>query len=210
MTVKTTSFVRRAAVASAALAVAATGVIASTGDADAARLPGGSKTTTGIDGQVVKLSRTGESVRPQVSVANNGAGRSAAVSGTYSAKLSKGTGSLTVGYLVGCQINITGLEGGLSGTISAGAPTLSGSLSVPLKPGEVKFIKSDGLSLKKGHGTVLVDSFQINVEQCGGYASARSVVQVLAADGFTAEDGALSGASGFVQSTLYGKPFSLS
>ncbi|GAC80560.1 MspA protein [Gordonia malaquae] len=209
MTVKTTSFVRRAAVASAALAVAATGVIASTGDADAARLPGGSKTTTGIDGQVVKISRTGESVRQQVSVANNGAGRSAAVSGTYSAKLSKGTGSLTVGYLVGCQINITGLEGGLSGTISA-TPSLSGSLSVPLQPGEVKFVKGDSLSLKKGHGTVLVDSFQLNVQQCGGYASARSVVQVLAADGFTAEDGAISGASGFVQSTLYGKPFSLS
>jgi len=210
MTVKTTSFVRRAAVASAALAVAATGVIASTGDADAARLPGGSKTTTGIDGQVVKLSRTGESVRPQVSVANNGAGRSAAVSGTYSAKLSKGTGSLTVGYLVGCQIDITGLKGGISGGIALSGASLSGSVSVPLAPGQVAFVKGDSLSLKKGHGTVIVDSFQIDVQQCGGAATARSVAQVLAGDGFSTEDGGISGNSGFVQSTLYGKPFSLS
>lgn len=210
MTVKTTAFARRAAVTAAAVAVAATGLLATAGHADAARLPGGSKTTTGIDGQVVKITRTGESVVRQASVANNGAGRSTAVSGTYSATLSKGTGSLTVGYLVGCQVDIAGLEGGLSGTISAGAPSLSGSLSVPLKPGQVKFVTSDALSLSKGHGTVLVDSFQIHVEQCGGYASARSVVQVLAADGFTAEDGAISGNSGFVQSTLYGKPFSLS
>ncbi len=210
MTVKTTSFVRRAAVASAALAVAATGVIASTGDADAARLPGGSKTTTGIDGQVVKISRTGESVRPQVSVANNGAGRSAAVSGTYSAKLSKGTGSLTVGYLVGCQIDITGLKGGISGGIALSGASLSGSVSVPLAPGQVAFVKGDSLSLKKGHGTVIVDSFQIDVQQCGGAATARSVAQVLAGDGFSTEDGGISGNSGFVQSTLYGKPFSLS
>ncbi|MCF8611601.1 MspA family porin [Gordonia sp. HY285] len=208
MSKKATTIARRAAAVAAVSAVGAAGLMINAGDADAARLPSGSKTSTGIDGQVVKISRSGESARALRSVANNGAGRSAAVSGTYKATLSKGTGSMTVGYLVGCQINITGLEGGLSGTISA-SPSLSGSLSVPLKPGEVKFVKGDSLSLKKGKGTVMVDSFNINVEQCGGYASARSVVQVLAADGFTNEDDAISADSGYVQSTLYGKPFSL-
>ncbi|MCF8590523.1 MspA family porin [Gordonia liuliyuniae] len=209
MSKKATTIARRAAAVAAVSAVGAAGLMINAGDADAARLPSGSKTSTGIDGQVVKLKRSAESARGLHSVANNGAGRSAAVSGTYKATLSKGTGSMTVGYLVGCQVNITGLSGGLSGSISQSGPSLSGALSVPLQPGEVKFIKGDSLALKKGKGTVMVDGFQINVEQCGGYASARSVVQVLAADGFTNEDDAISADSGYVQSTLYGKPFSL-
>lgn len=208
MSKKATTIARRAAAVAAVSAVGAAGLMISAGDADAARLPSGSKTSTGIDGQVVKIKRSGESARGLHSVANNGAGRSAAVSGTYKATLSKGKGTMTVGYLVGCQVDITGLEGGLSGTIGT-SPSLSGSLSVPLKPGEVKFVKGDSLSLKKGKGTVMVDSFNINVEQCGGYASARSVVQVLAADGFSTEDDAISADSGYVQSSLYGKPFSL-
>ncbi|WOC11364.1 MspA family porin [Gordonia sp. MP11Mi] len=209
MSKKATTIARRAAAVAAVSAVGAAGLMINAGDADAARLPSGSKTSTGIDGQVVKISRSGESARALHSVANNGAGRSAAVSGTYKATLSKGTGSMKVGYLVGCQVNITGLSGGLSGSLSATGPTLSGSLTVPLEPGQVKFLSGDNLSLKKGKGTVMVDSLNITVEQCGGYASARSVVQVLAADGFSNEDDAISADSGYVQSTLYGKPFSL-
>ncbi|MGO3325741.1 MspA family porin [Gordonia sp. (in: high G+C Gram-positive bacteria)] len=209
MSKKATTMARRAAAVAAVSAVGAAGLMIGAGDADAARLPSGSKTSTGIDGQVVKIKRTAESARGLHSVANNGAGRSAAVSGTYKATLSKGVGTMKVGYLVGCQVDITGLEGGLSGSLSADGPALNGALTVPLKPGEVKLVSGDSLSLKKGKGTVMVDSFNINVEQCGGYASARSVVQVLAADGFTNEDDAISADSGYVQSTLYGKPFSL-
>ena len=208
MNTKATTIMRRTTVAAAVAAVGATGLMVSAGDADAGRLPGGYKKSTGIDGQVVELSRKDESVRRMPSVSNNGAGRSAAVSGTFSAKLSKGKGKMSVGYLVGCQVDITGLEGGLSGAITT-VPSLTGSFSVPLKPGEVKVVKGDSLNLKKGKGTVMVDSFQIGIEQCGGYASARSFVQVLAADGYTAEDESLTGTSGFVQSTLYGRPFSL-
>ena len=209
MTTKATTFMRRAAVTAAVAAVGATGVLAGAGHADAKSLPGGYKKSVGIDGQVVEISRKAESVRAMPSVANNGAGRSAAVSGTFSTKLSKGKGTFTVGYLVGCQVNISGMEGGISGTITSSGPSLSGSLSVPLKPGEVKFVKSDALSLKKGKGTIMVDSFQIDVQQCGGAASARSVAQVLAADGFSTDDDKLTGDSGFVQSTLYGRTFSL-
>lgn len=199
---------RTAAVTAAIAAVGATSLITGPGTADAARLPNGSKTTTGIDGQKVTIKRTGERANPMPSVANNGAGRAAAVSGTYSATLSKGAGSMTAGYLVGCQVDIEGLKGGLSGTIGL-TSSLSGSLTVPLTPGQVAFIKSDSMSIKKSKATLMVDSFHINVEQCGGYASARSVVQVMAADGFSTDDDELSGDSGFVQSTLYGKPFSL-
>lgn len=210
MSKKATTMARRAAAVAAVTAVGAAGLMIGAGDADAARLPSGSKTSTGIDGQVVKISRTAESARGLHSVANNGAGRSAAVSGTYKAKLSKGEGIMKVGYLVGCQVDITGLEGGLSGTLSTGAPSLSGSLSVPLKPGEVKHVSSSGLAITKGKATVMIDSFNINVEQCGGHASARSVVQVTAGEGYTNEDDALTVTGGTVQSTLYGKQFSLS
>lgn len=200
---------RNVVIATAIAAVGASSLIAGAGTADAARLPNGSKTTTGIDGQKVAIKRTGERANPIRSVANNGAGRAASVSGTYKATLSKGTGVMSVGYLVGCQVDITGLEGGINGSVGITGGSLAGSVSVPLTPGQVAFIKGDSLTLKKGKGTVMVDSFYINVEQCGGYASARSVVQVMAADGLSTADDELSGDSGFVQSTLYGRPFSL-
>lgn len=200
---------RKAVVLGAAAAIGISGAAVGAGHADAAKLPNGSKTTTGIDGQKVTIKRSGESARIQRSVANNGAGRAAAVSGTYSATLSKGTGSMTVGYLVGCQVNIDGLEGGLSGGLALSGASLSGSISVPLTPGQVAFVKSDGMPIKKGKATLLVDSFHIDVQKCGGYAEARSVVQVIAAEGLSTEDDELSGDSGFVQSTLYGSKFSL-
>lgn len=203
------NLMRNSVIAGAIAAVGAASILAGAGTADAARLPNGSKTTTGIDGQKVTIKRSGERANPMPSVANNGAGRSAAVSGTYKAILSKGAGKITVGYLVGCQINITGLHGGLDAGISLDGGSLSGSISVPLQPGQVAFIKGDSMNITKGKATVLVDSYYINVEQCGGYASARSVVQVIAADGYSTDDDSLSGDSGFVQSTLYGAPFSL-
>lgn len=199
---------RTAVIATAIAALSATGVVAGTGTAEAAKLPNGSKTATGIDGQKVTIKRTGEASRIMPSVANNGAGRAAAVSGTYRATLSKGVGHMTVGYLVGCQVDITGLKGGISGAIGI-TSSLSGSISVPLSPGQVTLIRSDSMSIKKGKATLMVDSFHINVEQCGGYASARSVVTVMAAEGMSTDDDQLSGDSGFVQSNLYGRPFSL-
>ncbi|MFT3715942.1 MAG: MspA family porin [Gordonia sp. (in: high G+C Gram-positive bacteria)] len=199
---------RNAVIAGAVVALGAAGTIGA-GVADAAKLPSGSKTATGVDGQVVKITRKGESARVAHSVANNGAGRAAIVSGTYKATLSKGSGTLTVGYLVGCQVDITGLEGGLSGTIGIDS-SLSGSLTIPLKPGQVAFVSGDSMPIKDGKSaTLMVDSFGLDVQQCGGYASARSVAQVMAADGLSTEGDELSGTSGFVQSTLYGKPFSL-
>ncbi|GAC57461.1 hypothetical protein GOHSU_19_00660 [Gordonia hirsuta DSM 44140 = NBRC 16056] len=200
---------RTAVVAAAVAAVAATGLTTGAGAADAARLPNGSKTSTGIDGQKVTIKRTGERANPMPSVANNGAGRAAAVSGTYKATLNKGKGHMQVGYLVGCQVNISGLTLGLSGAISLSAASLSGALTVPLNPGEVAVVSSDEMMIKKGKATLMVDGFHIDVQQCGGYAAARSFVKVMAAEGMSTEDGGLSGDSGFIQSTLYGKPFSL-
>ncbi|AUH70497.1 hypothetical protein CXX93_17775 [Gordonia sp. YC-JH1] len=172
-------------------------------------MPGGHTKAVGVDGQVVEISRSGESSRIMPSLAANGAGRAAAVSGTYKTTLSKGTGVMTVGYLVGCQVNLTGFKGTLSGSIDLTKASVSAGLSVPLAPGQVVFATTDKLTLKKGKGTVMVDSFSIDVQQCGGYASARSVVRVVAADGYDAQEKSLSGNSGYVQANLLGTPFSL-
>ncbi|GAA4738934.1 MspA family porin [Gordonia alkaliphila] len=201
-------FLRSSLIAATIGALGATTLLTGAGTADAAKLPNGSKKSSGIDGQVVTIKRTGERAYPMPSVANNGAGRAAAVSGTYKATLNKGVGTMSVGYLVGCQVDITGLKGGMSGSIGL-TSSLSGSISVPLMPGQVALIRSDNMSITKGKATLMVDSFHIDVQQCGGYASARSVVTVMAADGMSTADGTLSGNSGFVQSSLYGKPFSL-
>ena len=202
-------FLRSSLIAATIGALGATTLLTGAGTADAAKLPNGVKKSSGIDGQVVTIKRTGERAYPMPSVANNGAGRAAAVSGTYKATLNKGVGTMSVGYLVGCQVDITGLQGGLSGGLTLGGASLSGTLTVPLSPGQVALIRSDNMSITKGKATLMVDSFHIDVQQCGGYASARSVVTVMAADGMSTADGTLSGNSGFVQSSLYGKPFSL-
>ena len=201
-------FLRTSLIAATIGALGATTLLTGAGTAEAAKLPNGVKKSSGIDGQVVTIKRTGERAYPMPSVANNGAGRAAAVSGTYKATLNKGVGTMSVGYLVGCQVDITGLKGGMSGSIGL-TSSLSGSISVPLMPGQVALIRSDNMSITKGKATLMVDSFHIDVQQCGGYASARSVVTVMAADGMSTADGTLSGNSGFVQSSLYGKPFSL-
>ena len=193
----------------AVVALGIAGLTVGAGEASAAKLPNGSKTATGVDGQVVKITRKGERTRVMRSVANNGMGRAASISGTYRTTLSKGSGTMTVGYLVGCQVSIGGMQLGMSGTIGM-TSSLSGSFSIPLQPGQVAFVAADGMSIKDGgKATMMVDSFHLDVQQCGGAASARSVVQVMAADRLSTADGELSGDSGFVQSTLYGKPFSL-
>ena len=189
---------RRAAALAAVALTAVTGAVVGAGQADAGRLPGGHTKAVGVDGQVVEISRSGESSRIMPSLAANGAGRAAAVSGTYKTTLSKGTGVMTVGYLVGCQVNLTGFKGTLSGSIDLTKASVSAGLSVPLAPGQVVFATTDKLTLKKGKGTVMVDSFSIDVQQCGGYASARSVVRVVAADGYDAQEKSLSGNSGYV------------
>ncbi|GAB41208.1 MspA family porin [Gordonia sputi] len=203
----------------AAVAVAAAAVIGATsmgaGHAEATvyKLADGYKKASGFDGGVVESWRKHETAGPMPSVANNGAGRSAWVSGVYTAKASGGlNGTVAVKLLVGCQVNIDGLSGGLSGAIDlSGTPSASASLSIPLTPGQVGVVSVTDTSFdKNGSASLQLSQFQIDVQKCGGFASARTVVVVKASKDYDPKAGTVNGSGGYVQSTLYGQPFSLS
>lgn len=164
-------------------------------------LPGGEKVTEAGD-VTVKIARNAESAKVSPSLAANGAGRVAWVSGDVFADLQgevpEEGAELTTGYIVGCQIDITGLEGGLSGALSADGLDLSGALSLPVAPGEVKFVKIGSKDdLKSGVSAIQYRDREIQVQGCGGYAQARAytVVEVPG--------------DHYVKTTLYGQPFSI-
>ncbi|MDF3282469.1 MspA family porin [Gordonia sp. N1V] len=206
---------RRAAGACAITAAAAIGLASmGTGNAAAAPLANGSKVVTGLDGEKVQTIRTGENAWPVPSLAANGAGRAAEVSGVYTVKSNDDvTGRVYVGFLIGCQINIEGLSGGISGGFSLpSSPSLSGSLSVPLTPGQVTTKVVDYKELgDKGIAAFQLDHFGIDVQQCGGFAQARSFVYVMAGKGFKVDtdNDVIDSEGGYIQSTLWGQPFSL-
>ncbi|ORM30226.1 MspA family porin [Williamsia sp. 1135] len=191
---------RRVVGVGAITAVAALGLASmGAGNAAAGPLANKTKTTVGVDGTSVKISKVGESAYPVPSVANNGAGRAAEVSGTVIVEPGSASGTLTVGYIIGCQIDITGLTGGLSAglDIIGGGASLSGSLSVPLKPGEAAFAVVGEKEFDGTPSSVQYKQFGIDVQQCGGYAQARSASIVTTSGDYV------------IKSTLYGDPFSL-
>ncbi|WP_168704294.1 MspA family porin [Gordonia paraffinivorans] len=203
---------RRAAGAVAIASAAVMGVAGmGAGDAAAGKLANGYKKVTGVDGETIQTWRTGEFALPAPSVANNGAGRSAVVSGTYQVKASSGvSGNLAVKLLVGCQVDITGLEGGLDAGISTSALSAAGSISIPLSPGQVAWVDVTNKDLSdSGQAAIQLSQFEVSVQNCGGFASARTVAKVIGAKGYNTDDGTVNGEGTLIQSTLYGQPFSL-
>ncbi|WP_308218274.1 MULTISPECIES: MspA family porin [Gordonia] len=195
------------AVAAAALVLLASG----TSPASAAPLPNGYKKVS--EGAVtVQTWRTGETAMPATSMAANGIGRSAVLSGEVTTRVSKGEGRLRVGYLVGCQVSVGNLTAGVSGTLSA-APTVSGSISFPLAPGEIKAVQLSVQPIVDGLARYQYSGLEVEVQGCGGFAQARSFAKVEAVEGYAVDAGTtannIGGEGAYVQSTLYGKPFSL-
>jgi hypothetical protein len=164
-------------------------------------LPGGEKVVN-AGSVTAKIARNAESALVSPSLAANGAGRTAWVSGDVFAELGgeipEEGATLTTGYIVGCQIDITGLEGKLSADLGFDALGMGGSLSVPIEAGEVKFAKiRTKEDLKPGVSAIQYRDQQIEVQGCGGYAQARAYT-VLEIPG-----------NHYVKSTLYGQPFSI-
>ncbi|MBR7192578.1 MULTISPECIES: MspA family porin [unclassified Gordonia (in: high G+C Gram-positive bacteria)] len=157
-------------------------------------LPGGQRTENGY-----MIQRSGERAVISPALNANGTGRTAWVSGKVSATSPNGVpAELEVGYLVGCQVDISGLEGSLGGELTLDSSALSAGLSIPLKAGEVKYSRVTDIDLVDGRASIRYASQGLEITGCGGYAQARSVTKVETDEGAHRYVG-----------WLYGRPFSL-
>jgi hypothetical protein len=203
-TIRKSALRRGARIAGLGAAAAVVLGLMSTGAANAdtfVPLPGGEKVVN-AGSVTAKIARNAESALVSPSLAANGAGRVAWVSGDVFAELGgeipEEGATLTTGYIVGCQADITGLEGGLSADLGLDSLGLGGSLSIPISAGEVKFAlikyKTD---LKPGVSAIQYRDQQIELQGCGGSAQARAytVLEIPR--------------NHYVKSTLYGQPFSI-
>ncbi|PBC56408.1 MspA family porin [Rhodococcus sp. ACPA1] len=185
-------------------------------------LPDGSKV-----GPNVTLTRTAESALSSTSLAANGAGRVAWVSGTATADVkgieevtdvpaanstaktegsyngtnastTHGVSRVSTGYIVGCQVDITGLSANPSFSLGLDSLSTSAGLTVPLNSGEVKYVPLAAKDIKKdGVYTLEYQDAELQVQKCGGFAQARSytVVEIVGND--------------YSKTSLYGAPFSI-
>ena len=111
-----------------------------------------------------------------------------------------GASQINTGYIVGCQADIAGLSGGTSFgfNLFSGMPSGSVALTVPVLPGQVRAIPLDSKDiLKAGRYEIQYTDRQITVQNCGGFAQARSYIAVeIIGDNY-------------VKTVLYGQPFSI-
>ncbi|MGW4340368.1 MspA family porin [Rhodococcus koreensis] len=185
-------------------------------------LPDGSKS-----GPNAMVTRSAESVLVSPSLAANGAGRTAWVSGTVTADVkgikevteapsangtpntagtyngtnastTHGVSRLTTGYIVGCQVDLTGLSANPSFSLGMDSLSTAMGLTVPLSSGEVKYVPVTAKDiLKDGVYTLQYHDAELQVQNCGGFAQARAftVMEIAGND--------------YSKSVLYGAPFSI-
>ncbi|MBF6259129.1 MspA family porin [Nocardia farcinica] len=182
-------------------------------------LPDGQKVGPGVT-----ITRTGEHAVISPSMAANGAGRVAWVSGNATADVTvtpegevgpnngpagdpgtnnsstHGASQLNTGYIVGCQVSIgdDAISAGLSGGIDLEGGSIGGSIGLDLGPGDVKFVQIDYKDITKpGVYSVEYQDVEIQLQGCAGYAQARSytVVEIIG--------------DHYSKTTLYGMPFSI-
>ncbi|MBF6351061.1 MULTISPECIES: MspA family porin [Nocardia] len=208
------------AATAAMTAAAVLGVAGGTATADTfVPLPAGEK--AGPNGKIVRVN---ESALISPSLSANGAGRVAWLTAQVHADVTQtpegdpgpwkgptnapgtnnssthGSSRLSTGYIVGCQVSIAenAFQAGIAGSLSTSTLGGSGSLSVKLGPGEVKFVHIEGVDIKKpGQYWVDYKDVEMNIEGCGGYAQARSysVLEIIG--------------DHYSKTTLYGAPFSI-
>ncbi len=192
----------------------------STGTANAETfvpLPNGEKVTGPY-----KIAHFDESAKVAPQIAFNGLNRNAWATGTALSEVPEGaTGTLTTGYLVGCQLDMddlnigldlgAGIDGGNTNIITLfpnlfniggkGETTnkIEGGLSfdVPLKDREVTNVEVASKGVSGPMTAIQYQDVPISVENCGGYAQARSYTTL-----------ELTGDYRY-KGTLYGQPFSL-
>ncbi|MEV6070320.1 MspA family porin [Nocardia sp. NPDC052001] len=210
-----------------AVATAALGLF-STGAANAdtfVPLPGGELTKTLSDGTVVTVRMVGESANISPSMGSTPVHRNAWVSGSAQVQLSGDTtavgGKIFPGYVVGCQVDISGggatggATGGadFSGNIDQGGTGVTSGGNLTLGPGQTRSFyvldleQADDFgseqhkvrnAFKGSNGSVTWADETIGLTGCGGYAQARSFVSVE-----VETDNVITWV------TLWGQPFSL-
>jgi len=111
-----------------------------------------------------------------------------------------GTSQLNTGYIVGCQVDVSGLTGVLGGDIEPLGLTGNATalLSIPIAAGEVKWVDIQSKDITKpGRYALDYQDVQLEIQGCGGYAQARSYTNVeIIGDHY-------------IKGTLYGQPFSI-
>ncbi|WP_067533483.1 MspA family porin [Nocardia crassostreae] len=223
--------IRKTAARVAGVGFAATAAIGlfSTGAANAdtfVGLPGGEITQTLSDGTVVNVRLVGESANINPSLGSTPLHRNAWVSGSAQVQISgaNGTvgGKIVPGYVVGCQVNISGggAEASQSNDFAVSADgvsvtpgALNGGGKLTLGPGQSKAFyildleapddygsesHNKNNKFKGSNGSVTWADTTIALGGCAGYAQARSFVQV------QVETDNVVGTV-----TLWGQPFSL-
>ncbi|NNH70152.1 mspA family protein [Nocardia uniformis] len=214
--------IRGARIAGVGAAAAVAVGLLSTGAANAdtfVPLPDGQKSSSGVT-----ITRTGEHAVISPSLAANGAGRTAWLSGNVVADVTAtpegevgpwngaannpgsnnssthGASRLSTGYIVGCQVSLAdnAVSAGISGGIDLTGAKAGGSIGLNLGPGEVTFLGLDGKDiLKPGRYSVEYQDIPVEIQGCAGYAQARAytVVEIIG--------------DHYSKTTLYGQPFSL-
>lgn len=210
--------------AGTSVVLAATAALLSQGSANAdvfLRLPDQAQNTTLQDGTKVTIARTAETATIAPSLGATPLHRAAQVSARYQVTSSKKAKiRIQAGYIVGCQVNLSGLSGGAntgnsSSNLNTGVTTVGGGTTqtLSLAPGQATqyFInqveKADDFGSQQYtnnvdyEGTKLKLSYvgsQLQLTGCAGYAQARSVAVVRVRTSNVDK-----------QVTFYGKPFSI-
>lgn len=184
-------------------------------------LPDGEVTKTLVDGTVVKITRTGESVNVSPSMGATPLHRNSWVSGRIGAEVTgpnaKG-GSINVGYVVACQATL-GAKGGADTGIGSNwegdktTQSAKSSTTVTVGPGQAANFRildiekadaygaeshSGSHSFKGTSGSVTYADSTMSVNGCTGYAQARSFATV------TVNTDTVTSTT-----TLWGQPFSI-
>ncbi|MFW0791314.1 MspA family porin [Gordonia sp. CPCC 205333] len=213
------TFTRRLAAAAGIAGVALMGLTTvGAGGATAGKLPGGHVAKKLIDGSTVNARLYDEFVNYRAgNVANIATSREVWVSGKIAVNIGGGAegGVIAGGYVVGCQVNLSGVSGGSEGSVdSGGTPSASGSASISLGPGQAGFVpiiettsgdyttykdyEVSDFTFKGNRGGVAFSQEGFRLNGCAGYASARARFTVKVST---------DSVKGVI--TLWGKPFSI-
>ncbi len=200
--------------------VAAGTVLANGGSASAGPLPGGSAHADLGGGTTMSARLVNEKVAVQPgNVAGTPTSRVAWVSGSVRVSVTGAAtgGAIKGGYVVGCQVNLSGLgTNGMANVTTSGTvtgPTMGGALT--LGPGQAAFVPIinennyaldadnalytiNGYQFTGKHGSVAYSQEPLQVNGCAGYAQARARITIK-----------VTTPSSTSETNLWGKPFSI-